>query len=199
MHLSNQDEDSEDEPKLKYERLANGVSEILQKDAASCMTVHDKVDVISLRSTHQQHIPHCLCTHLRGPLVKIVFSLIPRAQSQCPRSILFSPFAAFPLREAHLRRFCLFSVYSLSYTFFFHHSFFKGWLFWERGTLGLMFNRCGTSGTNARLSRAEVTSGHVFSPDCFFFSKPIFDFHLFIFVFLFFFLPCSENIVSIFF
>ncbi|CAB1340653.1 unnamed protein product, partial [Coregonus sp. 'balchen'] len=36
------EEDSEEEPKLKYERLANGVTEILQKDAASCMTVHDK-------------------------------------------------------------------------------------------------------------------------------------------------------------
>uniref|UniRef100_A0A7N8WMV8 Vacuolar protein sorting-associated protein 41 homolog n=1 Tax=Mastacembelus armatus TaxID=205130 RepID=A0A7N8WMV8_9TELE len=32
----------EEEPKLKYERLSNGVTEILQKDAASCMTVHDK-------------------------------------------------------------------------------------------------------------------------------------------------------------
>uniref|UniRef100_A0A8B9L362 VPS41 subunit of HOPS complex n=1 Tax=Astyanax mexicanus TaxID=7994 RepID=A0A8B9L362_ASTMX len=40
---SNQEEDSEEEPKLKYERLANGVTEILQTDAASCMTVHDKV------------------------------------------------------------------------------------------------------------------------------------------------------------
>uniref|UniRef100_A0AAR2J862 Vacuolar protein sorting-associated protein 41 homolog n=1 Tax=Pygocentrus nattereri TaxID=42514 RepID=A0AAR2J862_PYGNA len=37
-----QEEDSEEEPKLKYERLANGVTEILQQDAASCMTVHDK-------------------------------------------------------------------------------------------------------------------------------------------------------------
>uniref|UniRef100_A0A671K832 Vacuolar protein sorting-associated protein 41 homolog n=1 Tax=Sinocyclocheilus anshuiensis TaxID=1608454 RepID=A0A671K832_9TELE len=36
------DEDTEEEPKLKYERLTNGVTEILQKDAASCMTVHDK-------------------------------------------------------------------------------------------------------------------------------------------------------------
>uniref|UniRef100_A0A8C6V0T5 VPS41 subunit of HOPS complex n=1 Tax=Neogobius melanostomus TaxID=47308 RepID=A0A8C6V0T5_9GOBI len=36
------EEDSEEEPKLKYERLSNGVTEILQKDAASCMTVHDK-------------------------------------------------------------------------------------------------------------------------------------------------------------
>uniref|UniRef100_A0A4W6CPV5 VPS41 subunit of HOPS complex n=1 Tax=Lates calcarifer TaxID=8187 RepID=A0A4W6CPV5_LATCA len=37
-----EEEDSEEEPKLKYERLFNGVTEILQKDAASCMTVHDK-------------------------------------------------------------------------------------------------------------------------------------------------------------
>ncbi|KAI2649119.1 hypothetical protein H4Q32_020331 [Labeo rohita] len=37
-----QEEDTEEEPKLKYERLTNGVTEILQKDAASCMTVHDK-------------------------------------------------------------------------------------------------------------------------------------------------------------
>lgn len=44
--FSNQEEDSEEEPKLKYERLSNGVTEILQKDAASCMTVHDKVEVI---------------------------------------------------------------------------------------------------------------------------------------------------------
>lgn len=41
--LSVQEEESEEEPKLKYERLSNGVTEILQKDAASCMTVHDKV------------------------------------------------------------------------------------------------------------------------------------------------------------
>uniref|UniRef100_A0A8C2CQG9 Vacuolar protein sorting-associated protein 41 homolog n=1 Tax=Cyprinus carpio TaxID=7962 RepID=A0A8C2CQG9_CYPCA len=37
-----QEEDTEEEPKLKYERLTNGVTEVLQKDAASCMTVHDK-------------------------------------------------------------------------------------------------------------------------------------------------------------
>lgn len=155
MHLSNQDEDSEDEPKLKYERLANGVTEILHKDAASCMTVHDKVEVISLRSTHQQHIPHCLWILWRN-------LLFPCAQPQCPQSILFSPFAVFSLREAHQRSFCLFLVYSFSYTFFLLHFSVKGWLFWERGTLILMFNRGGTSGTNARLSRAEVTSGHVF-------------------------------------
>ncbi|KAM3928991.1 vacuolar protein sorting-associated protein 41 homolog [Leptodactylus fuscus] len=37
-----EEEDSEEEPKLKYERLSNGVSDILQEDAASCMTVHEK-------------------------------------------------------------------------------------------------------------------------------------------------------------
>lgn len=42
----NQEEDSEEEAKLKYERLSNGVTEILKNDAASCMTVHDKVKVI---------------------------------------------------------------------------------------------------------------------------------------------------------
>uniref|UniRef100_A0A803SMK4 Vacuolar protein sorting-associated protein 41 homolog n=1 Tax=Anolis carolinensis TaxID=28377 RepID=A0A803SMK4_ANOCA len=36
------EDDSEEEPKLKYERLSNGVTEILQKDVASCMTVHEK-------------------------------------------------------------------------------------------------------------------------------------------------------------
>uniref|UniRef100_A0A674CTX5 Vacuolar protein sorting-associated protein 41 homolog n=1 Tax=Salmo trutta TaxID=8032 RepID=A0A674CTX5_SALTR len=40
--LDDLEEDSVEEPKLKYERLANGVTEILQKDAASCMTVHEK-------------------------------------------------------------------------------------------------------------------------------------------------------------
>ncbi|XP_048367400.1 vacuolar protein sorting-associated protein 41 homolog [Sphaerodactylus townsendi] len=37
-----EEDDSEAEPKLKYERLSNGVTEILQKDVASCMTVHEK-------------------------------------------------------------------------------------------------------------------------------------------------------------
>ncbi|KAJ6662071.1 hypothetical protein lerEdw1_012918 [Lerista edwardsae] len=37
-----EEEESEEEPKLKYERLSNGVTEILQKDVASCMTVHEK-------------------------------------------------------------------------------------------------------------------------------------------------------------
>lgn len=72
MHVSNQDEDSEDEPKLKYERLANEVTEVLQKDAASCMTVHDKVEVISLRSTHQ-HIPHVYAHTWEIPSSKLFF------------------------------------------------------------------------------------------------------------------------------
>ncbi|KAM4688354.1 vacuolar protein sorting-associated protein 41 homolog [Discoglossus pictus] len=37
-----EEDESEEEPKLKYERLSNGVSDILQEDAASCMTVHEK-------------------------------------------------------------------------------------------------------------------------------------------------------------
>lgn len=45
-----QEEDTEEEPKLKYERLTNGVTEILQKDAASCMTVHDKVLELCLKA-----------------------------------------------------------------------------------------------------------------------------------------------------
>ncbi|XP_072268322.1 vacuolar protein sorting-associated protein 41 homolog isoform X2 [Pyxicephalus adspersus] len=39
------EDESEEEPKLKYERLSNGVSDILQEDAASCMTVHEKSTV----------------------------------------------------------------------------------------------------------------------------------------------------------
>lgn len=121
MHLSNQDEDSEDEPKLKYERLANGVSEILQKDAASCMTVHDKVDVISLRSTHQQHIHHCLCTHLRGPLFKIVFSLIPPVHSHSVHSPFFSHLLLLFLWGRHIWGTFVFSLFipSLIHFFFF--------------------------------------------------------------------------------
>lgn len=48
-------EESEEEPKLKYERLSNGVTEILQKDAASCMTVHDKV-MSTRRGLHMPNI-----------------------------------------------------------------------------------------------------------------------------------------------
>ena len=43
MILKIQEDKSEEEPKLKYERLSNGVTEILQKDVASCVTVHEKV------------------------------------------------------------------------------------------------------------------------------------------------------------
>lgn len=96
-------------------------------------------------------------------------------------SLLTLPF----LSGSHIRGAFVFSLFILSPTHFFFfllHFSVKGWYFWERGTLGLMFNRCGTSGTNARLSRAEVTSPHVFSPDCFVvvFFKPVFDFHLFL-------------------
>nr|XP_009677728.1 PREDICTED: vacuolar protein sorting-associated protein 41 homolog isoform X3 [Struthio camelus australis] len=42
LKIDNKEDESEEEPKLKYERLSNGVTEILQKDAASCMTVHEK-------------------------------------------------------------------------------------------------------------------------------------------------------------
>lgn len=191
MHLSNQDEDSEDEPKLKYERLANGVTEILQKDAASCMTVHDKVEVISLRSTHQQHIPHCLCTHLRGPRFKIVFSLIPRAQSQCPQSILFSPFAAFPLREAHQRRFCLFSIYSLCYFFFFSILLSKVDCF-ERGALSV-WCLTGVAPVAQMHAWAEqksqvVTSSHLIVFFLFFFLN-LYLIFIYLFLFLGFFSP----------
>lgn len=58
-----QEEDTEEEPKLKYERLTNGVTEILQKDAASCMTVHDKVLrtlLISFLARHDVHIQFVL-------------------------------------------------------------------------------------------------------------------------------------------
>ena len=41
------DEESEEEedlePKLKYERIANAVNDILKADCASCMAVHSKV------------------------------------------------------------------------------------------------------------------------------------------------------------
>lgn len=147
------------------------------------MTVHDKVEVISLRSTHQQHIPHCLCTHLRGPLFKIVFFFNPPCTVTVSTVHSFLTFCCFSSEGGTSEALLSFlHLFPLLYIFLLYFSV-RGWLFWERGTFGLMFNWCGTSGTNARLSRAEVTSGHVFSPDCFFFSKPIFDFHLFISVF----------------
>jgi hypothetical protein len=36
------DEEADEEPKLKYVRLGASVFDILQKDAATCMAVHDK-------------------------------------------------------------------------------------------------------------------------------------------------------------
>ncbi|XP_078703981.1 vacuolar protein sorting-associated protein 41 homolog isoform X2 [Branchiostoma floridae x Branchiostoma belcheri] len=39
---SDSDESEEEEPKLKYERVGNDLSDILRKDAASCMAVHEK-------------------------------------------------------------------------------------------------------------------------------------------------------------
>ncbi|PRP83024.1 RING zinc finger-containing protein [Planoprotostelium fungivorum] len=41
LEESSEDEEQE-EPKLKYQRLGSSVSDILRKDAASCMTVHSK-------------------------------------------------------------------------------------------------------------------------------------------------------------
>uniref|UniRef100_A0A8C4NBS6 Vacuolar protein sorting-associated protein 41 homolog n=1 Tax=Eptatretus burgeri TaxID=7764 RepID=A0A8C4NBS6_EPTBU len=40
--VSEEEYGEEGEPKLKYERLGNQVTEILKEDAASCMVVHDK-------------------------------------------------------------------------------------------------------------------------------------------------------------
>jgi len=37
------DDEEEVEPKLKYERLSNDIAIILKKDAASCISVHNKV------------------------------------------------------------------------------------------------------------------------------------------------------------
>jgi hypothetical protein len=42
------DEEEEVEPKLKYERLSNDITVILKKDAASCIAVHPKVNMINL-------------------------------------------------------------------------------------------------------------------------------------------------------
>ena len=38
-----EEEEEEIEPKLKYERLSNDISQILKRDAASCIAVHPKV------------------------------------------------------------------------------------------------------------------------------------------------------------
>jgi len=36
-------QDDWEEPQLKYERMANDVTEILKRDAASCIALHSKV------------------------------------------------------------------------------------------------------------------------------------------------------------
>jgi hypothetical protein len=36
------EEDEDEEPKLKYQRLGANVMDILKRDSASCMAVHDK-------------------------------------------------------------------------------------------------------------------------------------------------------------
>lgn len=36
------EEEEEEEPKLRYHRLGASVTELLRKDAASCMAVHEK-------------------------------------------------------------------------------------------------------------------------------------------------------------
>lgn len=123
-----QEEDSEEEPKLKYERLSNGVTEILQKDAASCMTVHDKVEVTihHPQEAFRPQVPpsrvrisHCLCTHLRDVLFKSWFL------SPCVHSTKAAhSFLTFPLlflSGRHIKRHqapLSSSFYSHSYTFF---------------------------------------------------------------------------------
>lgn len=42
------------EPKLKYERIANDLTSILSKDAASCIAVHTKVTLTVMR--HSSHL-----------------------------------------------------------------------------------------------------------------------------------------------
>lgn len=83
VNFVTQEEDSEEEPKLKYERLSNGVTEILQNDAASCMTVHDKVEVIiqhpqghfSLSPPISAPDFTLFMSHLRDVLFKVGFYL----------------------------------------------------------------------------------------------------------------------------
>lgn len=40
--VTEEEEEEEDEPRLKYQRLGHTVSEILKKDAASCLAAHEK-------------------------------------------------------------------------------------------------------------------------------------------------------------
>lgn len=187
VYFLNQEEDSEEEPKLKYERLSNGVTEILQKDAASCMTVHDKVEVIihhpqghfSLESTHLKYRVHIVYVHIREMA----------AHS-------FLTFLCFPSQGATLedtRRHCLPSFYSHPYIFFTPLLRWSNVDIFKSATLGEMVNRCGTSSTHARLSRAKVIPSYVSSPDVL---LTAIDFHLFIFtlrIWSLFFKPQNSN------
>lgn len=108
VHFVNQEEDSEEEPKLKYERLSNGVTEILQKDAASCMTVHDKVE----------------------PESSTGFTLFMYTFERW-HPILFAPSPAFPLREV-LRSHCLLFLFPLFHIFRSSPLFVQCWYFFNR-------------------------------------------------------------------
>lgn len=188
----NQEEDSEEEAKLKYERLSNGVTEILKNDAASCMTVHDKVKVIihppprpparpAARAfqlqvqSFQETIPLCLCVHLRDVIFKVGFH---PCCSICNGSPFFSHLCLLFLSGRCIKRhYCLFLfLFPLLHIF---RSFPICWmLIFLRGTLlSEMLNRRGTSSTLARLSRAKVIPSYVSPPDVLLTAA---DFHLFI-------------------
>ncbi len=179
-----QEEDSEEEPKLKYERLSNGVTDILQKDAASCMTVHDKVEVIihqpqghfPLKSTYLKHRIHIVYVRIwEMSSSKLVF-ISPVQSLQAAHSFL--TFSCFFLSGRHIRKhqtpLCL-PLFIPTLTYFCSSPLL---IFFKRATLSKMVNRCGTSSTHARLSRAKVMTSYVSSPDVL---LTAIDFHLFIF------------------
>ena len=132
------------------------MTEILQKDAASCMTVHDKVEVIihhpqghfSLK--YRFHIFMYTC-----PLQSWFSSPLFNPQRQ---PILFSPSPLF-LSGRHIKRHQTplsspFFIPTLTYFFapllcLSNVDIFKG------ATLSEMVNRCGTGSTHARLSRPK--------------------------------------------
>lgn len=95
--------------------------------------------------------------------------------------ILFSPSPAFPLREVHQK-----SPDAIVFPFFYSHSYIylapllclPNVGIFKRATLCKMVNRCGTSSTHARLSRAKVIPSYVSWPDVL---LTAIDFHLFIF------------------
>lgn len=123
----NQEEDSEEEAKLKYERLSNGVTDILKNDAASCMTVHDKVKVIipppharrgfsvSSPIISAKDFPLFMCAFERCHLQSWFSSLLLNLQRQ---PILFSPSSAFPLREVHQKPLLSFPLFIPTPTYF---------------------------------------------------------------------------------